>query len=122
MSKIGDEKDKLIVYNSVVHSKNTLDLLFRYLTIKNPTDIQVLNWMIERDDDDIREAALSVVEKRLARTSLAIQFQALLLIIIHPDVSLSQLISDLREIGASENEMIAAARLIRTYLPTDKSR
>ena len=104
----------------------------RYLVLKRPSYIQLLDWMISRRDPRLVEAARCVVDNTLPRgnalsySESVEPYRALLLCIAYPNVSVKQLRADLLAesvpSGVRAPVLEASMALVGAYLGADAMR
>ena len=98
------------------------NILLRYIILKRPSDVELLDWMIERRTKSFATAARRVMRDELDLDSDLVPIEALLLSILHPTLSLQDLIADLRDEGVSEDDVVRCAQLVGAHRGKEKLR
>ncbi|CAH6421290.1 Hypothetical protein POVR2_LOCUS335 [uncultured virus] len=114
-----------------IERKDIYSLVLRFILFRSPTASELVDWMIElgdrsialRDEIDLipqswqqlATAAESVMGHRQVEDHL-LPLRALMLSMLHPTLSVQELICDLRLEGARSDSLLRSIRLVCTYL------
>lgn len=103
----------------VMEEKTLESILLRYLILKRPIGQELVQWMIEQKNREFGLAAANVVSDKIGRDEQLVALEALMLSMLHPTLSLEDIIFDLRAEGVKEEELASPASLVGAYRGRD---
>lgn len=110
------------VLDHVLEKGDTYSLLLKYILVKGPTPRELMSWMLSLKNADLIEAArLIIYDESNGRDeeevpSRLVPIRALMLSMLYPTLSLEDAMEELRNEGASEEDVALSYGLITTYL------
>ena len=98
----------------IIERRDVYSHVLRFLLFRDPTSVQLADWMIARDDPNLELASRGV----LTGTSMGdVSLRALMLAMLYPTLSLDEIIERLEEHDFIPlSQMVLAAGLVGAYL------
>lgn len=90
-------------------------LTLRFVLVRQPRAVEILDWMCETGEEGFRLASSSVVNDKLSVMTELIPIRALMVCLLYPSLTLHGLLDWLREQGVSGEPLVRSARLVGLY-------
>lgn len=99
-----------------IERNTTRSILLRYILLKQPTNAELVQRMIEQKNRELIRAAANVVSDEIGRDMSIVALEALMLSMLYPTLNLRDLISDLRAEGVKREELASSASLVGAHM------
>ncbi|CAH6419600.1 Hypothetical protein POVR2_LOCUS106, partial [uncultured virus] len=99
--------------NLVLTAKDLHHQILRFMTLKKPSRVQLLEYLISLDARELSQAAASVLESTRPYSKRIAAYRALLISLLYPSLTMKDALDSLRAEGYEESSIGLSSQLIK---------
>ena len=111
---IGKKIDRWEI-GGIIEDSSSYSLLLRYILLKRPSKLQLMDWIIDREDLNYSDPATRVLDNNLSLSSARVPIQALFMSLLYPKMKLEEILDQFRT-DKSESIIVEASIVEAAWL------